>query len=78
VSLREFLPLGQRIDRWAVDVWRGDAWVEIGAGEAIGARRLVWTDPVTTDRVRLRVVVARAAPAISEFAIHLGPMRPEP
>jgi alpha-L-fucosidase len=78
VSLREFLPLGQRIDRWAIDVWRGDGWVEIGAGEAIGARRLVWTDPVTTDRVRLRVVAARAAPAISEFGIHFGPLRPEP
>ncbi|GAB5495978.1 MAG: hypothetical protein Phyf2KO_10580 [Phycisphaerales bacterium] len=74
VSLREYLPLGQRIDEWAIDVWEGEGWIELSSGTSIGARRLVWSEPVTTDRIRLRIIEAAACPALSEFSLHLGPM----
>lgn len=73
VSLRECLPLGQRIESWALDAWTSVGWDEFASGTAIGSRRLVWTEPITTDRVRLRVTDARACPAITECALHLGP-----
>ena len=70
VSLREYLPLGQRVDAWALDQWKDGAWDEFAQGTSIGNRRLWRGDAVTTDRVRLRIVHAAACPAISEFALY--------
>jgi alpha-L-fucosidase len=73
VSLREYLPLGQRIEDWALDAWESGAWREFARGTAIGNRRLWRGDEVTTTRVRLRVTKAPACPAISELALYLEP-----
>ena len=73
VSLREFLPLGQRVDDWALDRWAGGAWVEFASGTAIGARRLWRGDNITTEKVRLRIVKAPVCPALAEFALYLEP-----
>ncbi|MBW7865506.1 MAG: alpha-L-fucosidase [Candidatus Hydrogenedens sp.] len=71
VSLREYLPLGQRVDEWALDRLENGAWAEFARGASIGSRRLWHGEPVTTDKVRLRIVKAAACPAIAEFALHL-------
>ena len=73
VSLREHLPLGQRVEEWALEAWKGGAWSEFARGTSIGSRRLWRGDRVTTDRVRLRVIKAAACPALSEMALHLAP-----
>ena len=73
VSLREHLPLGQRVEDWALDAWRDGAWREIAKGTSIGNRRLWRGEDATTTRVRLRVTKAPACPAISELALHLEP-----
>jgi len=73
VSIREHLPLGQRIDAFALDRWEGGTWQEFAKGTSIGNRRLVRTAPVTTDRVRLRITQAAACPAISEITLHAEP-----
>jgi alpha-L-fucosidase len=73
VSLREHLPLGQRVDAFALDQWKDGKWYEFASGQGIGNRRL-WSGPsVTTDKVRLRITHASACPAISELALHAGP-----
>ena len=73
VSIREHLPLGQRVDDWALDRYDDGRWVQFADGTAIGARCL-WHGPVqTTDRVRLRIFSASACPAISEVALHRLP-----
>jgi alpha-L-fucosidase len=73
VSLREYLPLGQRVEGWALDRWTDGAWRELASGTAIGARRLWRGGEVTTDRVRLRITKAPVCPAISEVSLHLEP-----
>ena len=78
VSLREHLPLGQRIEDWALDAWRDGGWKEIGRGTAIGSRRLWRGDDVTTDRVRLRITKAPVCPALSELALFLAPPEARP
>jgi alpha-L-fucosidase len=79
VSLREHLPLGQRIEDWALDAGESGAWREFARGTAIGNRRLWRGDDVTTDRVRLRITKAPVCPALSEMALYLEPpdARPE-
>ena len=71
VGLREYLPLGQRVDEWALDLWKEGAWTEFARGTSIGNRRLWRGDAITTQKVRLRITKAAACPAISEFALHL-------
>lgn len=69
VWLREYLPLGQRVERFALDSWNGRGWEEIAAGTSIGSQRIMITRSVTTARVRLRIVQASVCPAISELSL---------
>lgn len=78
VRLREYLPLGQRIDDWRLDIWQDDAWQELANGSAIGACRLVRGEPRTTSKVRLRVTQATACPTLAELALFLEPARHSP
>ncbi|MDE1150550.1 MAG: alpha-L-fucosidase [Azospirillaceae bacterium] len=72
VSLREYIPLGQRVGTFALDTWdatRKD-WVEFARHQAIGSQRLVrLAAPLTTTRVRLRILDASACPAIREVGL---------
>jgi len=73
VELREYLPLGQRVDAFALDRREGGRWTEFAQGTSIGNRRLLRFAPVTSDRVRLRIVRAAAAPALSGFGLYAEP-----
>jgi alpha-L-fucosidase len=70
VRLSEDLTLGVRVYDYAVDIWKGDAWLEIAKHSAIGDERLIRLDqPVTTTRVRLRILTAAASPVINKFGL---------
>lgn len=73
VRIREHLPLGQRIGRLVVEVPEGAGWREIGSATSIGNQRLLRLEPVTADRVRVRIVEAPVCPAISEVGLFLEP-----
>ena len=73
VDLREYLPLGQRIDAFALDQWKDGQWVEFASGTSIGNRRLVRGGFITTDKVRLRITQAAACPALAEIALYAEP-----
>ena len=74
VRLREYLPLGQRVDDWALDIWHEDQWREFASGAAIGNCRLVRGTPRTATKIRLRITKAAACPALSEFALFAEPL----
>jgi alpha-L-fucosidase len=67
--LREFLPLGQRVDAFALEQWKDGQWVELAAGTSIGNCRLLRFEPVITQKVRLRIVKSAATPAIAELGL---------
>ena len=69
VSLREYLPLGQRVDRFAIDIEVGNAWQEWCCKCAIGSRRLIRGQTCATRRVRFRVAESPVCPAISEWGL---------
>jgi alpha-L-fucosidase len=73
VRVREYLPLGQRVEAFALDQWRDGAWSEFARATSIGSNRLVRTRPITTTKVRLRVTQAPVCPAISELGLFLEP-----
>jgi alpha-L-fucosidase len=69
VRVREYLPLGQRVEAFALDVWKNNEWQEFARGTSIGSSKLVRGKPVTTTKVRLRITQAPVCPAISELAL---------
>jgi len=69
VRLREYLPLGQRVEGYALDQWQDDRWAELATGASIGNCRLVRGADRTTSKVRLRVTKAPVCPALSEFGL---------
>jgi alpha-L-fucosidase len=73
VRLREYLPLGQRVEAFALDVWKDNKWQEFASRTSIGNCKLVRGKPVTTSKVRLRITQASVCPAISEFALFAEP-----
>ena len=73
VRVREYLPLGQRIDGIAVDYWDNGRWIELASATSIGNQRLLQTKTTTASKVRLRVTQAAACPAISEVGVFLAP-----
>jgi alpha-L-fucosidase len=71
VRVREEIRLGQRVDRFAVDVWKDGAWAQAGEGTSLGSCRILkLAAPVKTDRVRLRIIEAAASPALAEFGLY--------
>lgn len=78
VSLREFLPLGQRVDRFAIDYDDSGSWCEWCCKSAIGPRRLIRGQECTTRSVRLRVVESPVCPAISEWGLFHDAKTAEP
>ena len=73
VNLREYLPLGQRVEAFALDQWKDGQWVEFANGTSIGNRRLVRGEFMTTDKVRLRITQASVCPALSEVGLFCEP-----
>jgi alpha-L-fucosidase len=73
IGLREYLPLGQRVEAFAVDAWQNAGWREIGRGTSVGSRRLLRVEQQTTHKVRLRIAQAPVCPAIAEFSLFAAP-----
>ena len=69
VSLREFLPLGQRVEAFTLEQWKDGQWVQFAAGTSIGNHRLWRGENVTTDKVRLRITQSPVCPALAEFGL---------
>ena len=67
VRLREYLPLGQRVEAFAVDTWQNGQWTEYATGTSIGNCRLIRSHNVTTEKLRLRITQSPVCPVISEF-----------
>jgi alpha-L-fucosidase len=70
INLREYLPLGQRIERFAIDVDDDGTWREWCNEAAVGARRLIRGVSCETRRVRLRLLNSPVCPALSELGLY--------
>lgn len=73
VDLRERIELGQRIERFSVEVRERGYWREVATGTTIGVRRLVRFEEVTADAVQV-TLVARARPEMHPVALRFAPV----
>jgi alpha-L-fucosidase len=71
IGLQENTAVGQRVTTFTVDAWNGTSWAAVAAGTTVGHKRLLrLTNPVITQRLRLRIGSARGLPAIATFAAY--------
>ena len=73
VRLQEYIPLGQRIDSFKVEVGSGDGWRLFAKGTAIGWQRLLSGPVVRTDRLRITLGSAYAAPVLCNIGLYKLP-----
>lgn len=69
ISLQEYIPLGQRIDKYSVEVMENNQWKEIASGASIGAKRIIKTSSVNTNKVRVKLS-APVCLTLCEFGIY--------
>ncbi|MEO6709500.1 MAG: alpha-L-fucosidase [Planctomycetota bacterium] len=69
VVLREPIALGQRVARFFVEGRVEGRWRRIGEGTTIGNKRILRTEALVMDAVRLTIEESRAAPALSAFEL---------
>ncbi|WP_316832345.1 alpha-L-fucosidase [Pedobacter aquatilis] len=71
ISLQEYIPLGQRIEEYNIEVFENNTWKKIYDGTSIGAKRLIKLDePVTTSKLRLNITKSPVCVTLSEFGIY--------
>jgi alpha-L-fucosidase len=71
LRLRENIKLGQRIEEFAFDSWQNGQWKEIAHSTSIGACRIiVLNQPVTTNKLRLRIIKSPVSIALSELGVY--------
>ncbi|HYW81463.1 MAG TPA: alpha-L-fucosidase [Thermoguttaceae bacterium] len=75
IRLQEPIRLGQRIEGFAVDAQVDGQWKTIAEGTTIGPRRILRTETVETDAVRLRITASRACPLLSTLELYRGPAK---
>ncbi|MCC6369033.1 MAG: alpha-L-fucosidase [Bryobacterales bacterium] len=69
--LREYIPLGQRVEGFALEYWKDGGWRSLGEGTSVGACRLVrLAEAVTARKVRLRVTQSPVCVALSELGLY--------
>lgn len=73
VDLYEYIPLGQRVDRFRIDIDQHGNWQEYAQGTSIGHRRLINGNTVTSSRLKLTILDAPACPAIKEVGLFYAP-----
>ena len=72
VLLQEYIPLGQRVESFDIQVRSNGNWVSWGSGEktTIGHKRILLGNTVTTDAVRLRITSSLACPVLNGFGLY--------
>ncbi|AZI25118.1 alpha-L-fucosidase [Pedobacter sp. G11] len=71
ISLQEYIPLGQRIEAYTIEIWENNSWNKIYEGTSIGAKRLIKLDqPVTTNKVKISITKSPVCITLSEIGLY--------
>jgi alpha-L-fucosidase len=74
IQLKEYLPLGQRVEEFTVEIPAGaDRWRTIAAGTTVGYKRIIRFPSVTASKLRLTIKRAKACPVLSEAGVYKTP-----
>jgi len=70
-EVREFLPYGQRIKGFELEVLVDGIWKKVKEGTTVGNKRLIRFETATIEALRFTITEAKAAPVITEMGLYL-------
>lgn len=71
ISLQEYIPLGQRIEGFNIEIFEKNGWKQVYAGTSIGAKRLVKLDqPATTNKLKINITKSPVCITLSEIGLY--------
>ena len=71
--VQEYIPLGQRIKSFTLEVETENGWEEIYHGTTVGIKRILRFDDILAMQVRFTITDAKASPTISNIGIFYAP-----
>ena len=77
VELQEYIPLGQRIESFSVEVYTGGEWRSFGSGTTIGYKRLIQGTPVVAEKIRVTINDSLAVPLLNNISAYKADERIE-
>ncbi len=72
--LQEYIPEGQKVKNFAVDIWNDGNWTELTKATTIGYKRILRFLPVQTQKIRIRIEDSLAPAMISTVAVYNAPV----
>ena len=71
ILLQEYIPLGQRVAAFEVEVLQDGEWTQVASETTIGYKRILLIPTVTTSAVRVHITEADACPVLSRLALYM-------
>jgi alpha-L-fucosidase len=71
--VKEYIPLGQRVEEYTIEAWDGQGWKSIASGTTIGHKKLDRFPDTTTSRIRLTIGRSQAPPLIRALGLYRAP-----
>lgn len=73
IMLQEYIPLGQRIGKFSVEISNGEGWKTVAGGTTIGHKRLLRIPALTATKVRLNILQSKPCPTLSRIGLFRSP-----
>jgi len=70
MEIKEFIPLGQRIRSFKIEVDKDGAWIPVFKGSTVGSKKLAKFDDITASKVRLTFSNSLACPVIESVKLY--------
>lgn len=70
IMLQEYIPLGQRVKAFSINVWDGGRWKPVASGTTIGHKRILQFPEVKTQKIQIVILDAKASPVLSEISVY--------
>lgn len=72
IQLQEYIPLGQRVSAFSIDILEEDgSWKTAAKETTIGYKRIISIPTVTTTSVRVNIEASEACPILNGFALYM-------
>ncbi|XZH05587.1 alpha-L-fucosidase [Clostridium perfringens] len=73
ISLQEYIPLGQRVSSFNIEVLQGENWNKVYEGKTIGYKRLVRIAPTKGEKIRINITDSLEVPLINNVGVYKQP-----
>ncbi len=73
LMLQENIRVGQRIERFIVEVETKEGWRKICEGTTVGYKRLLRFPVVKAQKIRLQILQSRASPTLNNLGLYASP-----